>query len=206
MLDLNDLFLEFDKEISLKKIYKQKITRGRDGSVFWRTFLIPVYKVNEIYKSEVARRTLNMVSYEKIISNFTKILDETEAPLFAPPTEEQLEKLRQLVGNKVPKFIDFYEKYEPQHGFPTLDCYLNLLDIDDILTENQDGEPGEHLAKYGVFVFATTVGGDLVCIDANNCKDGDPAVLVASHTFCSYNYDLGCFELYDVPDSFSDEY
>ncbi len=61
-----------------------------------------------------------MVSYEKIISNFTKILDETESSLFAHPTEEQLEKLRQLVGNKVPKFIDFYEKYEPQHGFPTL--------------------------------------------------------------------------------------
>ena len=147
-----------------------------------------------------------MVSYEKIISNFTKILDETESLLFAPPTEEQLEKLRQLVGNKVPKFIYFYEKYEPQHGFPTLDCYLNLLDIDDILTENQDGEPGEHLAKYGVFVFATTVGGDLVCIDTNNCKDGDPAVLVASHTFCSFNYDLGCVELYDVPDAVSDAY
>ena len=147
-----------------------------------------------------------MVSYEKIISNFTKILDETGSSLFAPPTEEQLEKLRQLVGNKVPKFIDFYEKYEPQHGFPTLDCYLNLLDIDDILTENQDGEPGEHLAKYGVFVFATTVGGDLVCIDTNNCKDGDPAVLVASHTFCSFNYDLGCVELYDVPDAVSDAY
>ncbi len=31
MPNLNDLFLEFDKKISLKKVYKQKITRGRDA-------------------------------------------------------------------------------------------------------------------------------------------------------------------------------
>lgn len=147
-----------------------------------------------------------MVSYEKIISNFKKLLEETESPLFGSSSKEQLGELQQLVGNKVSRFIEFYEKYQPQHDFPTLDCYLTLLDIDGILVENQNGEPGEHLAKYGVFVFATTAGGDVVCIDTNNCKDGDPAVLIASHNFCFYNEELGCVELADVPDAVSDAF
>lgn len=149
---------------------------------------------------------LEMESYEKIVANFKKLFGETKEPMFAPATEEEMKKLRQLVGDDVPKFLEFYEKYQPQYGLPTMDCYLNLCDIDSILTENLDGEPGEHLAKYGVFAFATTVGGDLVCIDTNNCKEGDPAVLIASHTFCFYNDDMRRVELYDVPESVSDEY
>lgn len=147
-----------------------------------------------------------MVSYENIVANFQKLFGETESPLFVPAAKEEFEKLQRLVGDKASKFLEFYERYQPQHGFPPLDCYLNLLDIDSILREHQDLAPGIYLAEYGVFVFATTVGGDVVCIDTNNCKDGDPAVLIASHTFCAYNEDLGCVELYDVPDTVGDAY
>ena len=53
-----------------------------------------------------------------------------------------------------------------------------MLDIESILDENTNFAPGSYLSQFGVFVFATTVRGNGICIDTNDCKNGDPAVLI----------------------------
>lgn len=149
-----------------------------------------------------------MVSYEKIIGNF-EILFKQEAheePLFIPATTQQLEDLKKLVGDSATVFMDFYKEYQPCYGVPALDCYVNMLDIDSIIVENTNGEPGEYLAQFGVIVFATTVGGNVICIDTNDCKNGDPAVLIASCDFCFYDEEKQHIEIAYVPDDVMDEY
>ena len=149
-----------------------------------------------------------MKSYEKIIGNFeTMFGQEVDGePLFKQTTTQQLEKLKGLVGNSVTAFVDFYKECQPCHGFPTLDCYVNLLDIESILDENTNLAPRNDLSQFGVFVFATTVGGNGICIDTNDCKDGDPAVLIASCGFCFYNEEKQYIEIADAPDDVMDEY
>lgn len=149
-----------------------------------------------------------MISYDKIIGNFKTMFEqeEKERSLFVPSTIQQLESLKGLIGDSAKVFIDFYKEYQPCHGFPTLDCYVSLLDIDSIIVENTNGAPGEYLAQFGVFVFATTVGGNVICIDTNNCKNGDPAVLIASCNFCFYNEEKQYIEISDAPDYVMDEY
>ena len=149
-----------------------------------------------------------MKSYEKIIGNFEAMLGQevNGEPLFRPATTQQLEKLKQLVGYSATVFMDFYKEYQPCNKFPALDCYVNLLDIESILDENINLAPGIDLSPFGVFVFATTTGGNVICIDTNDCKNGDPAVLIASCDFCFYNEEKQYIEIADAPDDVMDEY
>lgn len=119
--------------------------------------------------------------------------------LFCYASDEQIRKLCKLFGNNAGKIIDFYKKYQP-NNIPMLDSYVQLLGIDRILLENTAAEPGKYLAENGVYVFALTVGGNLLCIDTNDCKDGDASILIADCNFCSYNEKYNCVEIGMVPD------
>ena len=88
---------------------------------------------------------------------------------------------------------------------PMLDSYVSLLGIDRIILENTRGEPWKFLAEYGVFVFAITVGGNVLCVDTNDYKDGDASVLIADANFCSYNDHYGCAEIGIIPKSVAGE-
>ena len=127
------------------------------------------------------------------IENFEKMFSD-KSDVFCAATPDQITKLKKLFGDNVNKIIDFYSGHQPNH-LPMLDCYLSLLGIDHILMENISGEPGKYLAGYGVYVFAVTVGGNVLCIDTNNCTDGDAAVLIADANFCSYNECHDCIEI-----------
>ena len=138
---------------------------------------------------------------EKVVKNLKKILSEEN--LFVPATDEQIRKLEELVGKKVEKFIDFYQNYQP-YKMPMLDCYVQLLDIDNIIMENTYGEPGKYLAQYGVYVFALTAGGNVLCIDTNDIHHGDASVLIAEADFCFYNESLQCIEISNAPEKVFD--
>jgi len=146
---------------------------------------------------------------ERVVNNIKKMFKNKDIGsvenLFGKATEEQLEQLRDLVGVDVYKVIEFYANYQPI-DVPMLPCYLSLLDIDSIVEENTYGEPGKYLAKYGVFVFGVTVGGNVVCIDTNNINNGDPVVLIADSGFCYYDEDEEDVVVALIPDEVVDQF
>lgn len=113
----------------------------------------------------------------------------------------QMEKLRSLFGYKeLPDVYRFFRDYQPNE-LPMLDSYVRLLDIDDVIMENTSGEPGRFMAEYGVYTFAVTVGGNVICIDTNDLTGGEPAVLIAGQGFCSVNDYYGCVEIARAPEA-----
>ena len=132
----------------------------------------------------------------EFVKNFYDMFGRDD--LFCPASEGQTEQLSRLFGTNVEKVTEFYREHQPDN-MPMLDSYVSLLGIDRILLENTSGEPGKYLAKFGVFVFAVTVGGNVLCIEANDCKDGDASVLIADANFCSYNDHYGCAEIGIIP-------
>ena len=127
---------------------------------------------------------------KSIINNFVNLMQEDgfeEAEIVFEKSEQtKIEKLNALVGDNVNKVLEFYREYEPIE-LPMLPCYLRLINIDAIIDENTCGEPGMHLAKYGVFTIGVTVGGNVVCIDTNNANNGDPGVVLFDSNFCYYD-------------------
>lgn len=139
---------------------------------------------------------------KEVIEKFNNMYENED--LFCPASDEQISKLSNLFGNNVKKIIDFYRKYQP-NNIPMLDSYVQLLGIDKILLENTTAEPGKYLAENGVYVFALTVGGNLLCIDANDCKEDDASILIADCNFCSYNENYKCVEIGIVPDELMED-
>ena len=134
---------------------------------------------------------------KQIVENFKRIFEEEE--LFIQATSAQISKLENLLGKNVGKIIDFYREYQP-YNMPMTESYVQLLDIDNIISENTEAEPGVYLADFGVFCFALTVGGNVLCIDTNDAKNGDASVLIADANFCSYNEFYNCVEIGIAPE------
>lgn len=141
---------------------------------------------------------------KNIINNIIKLIREDgfeEAEiLFAKSEETKMEKLSELIGDNVSRVLEFYREYEPIE-VPMLPCYLRLLNIDSIIDENTCGEPGMHLAKYGVFTIGVTVGGNVVCIDTNNVNEGDTCVVLFDSNFCYYDAEKDIVRIGYIPTS-----
>lgn len=141
---------------------------------------------------------------EEIISNLKKVFiedgaDESEI-IFKSSTESEMKQLRDLVGDKVERVLEFYKDYQPTCT-PMFPCYFTLLGIDSMIDENTCGEPGMHLAKYGVVTIGVTVGGNVVCIDTNNVNNGDPKVLLFDSNFCYYDDEKDIVRIGYIPSS-----
>ena len=139
-----------------------------------------------------------------IINNIINIISEDgfqrDEILFEKTSTDKIDKLIALIGNNVSKVIEFYREYEPVQ-VPMLPCYLNLLDIDGIIEENTCGEPGMHLAKYGVYTIGVTVGGNVVCIDTNDVNNGDATVVMFDLNFCYYDDEKEMVRIGYIPSS-----
>ena len=149
------------------------------------------------------------MDYAKIIDRFKKVfegngaVEENDYPYFAPADKEQLTYLIDLYGTfnywtqvyldneletlkeyKVPQVVvDFYAQYEPK-DIPMTNAGIYLLDLEAIKDENSSDAGGGVLLKYGLITIATTIGGDLVCIDLNDMKNNDPKVVIIEHWSC----------------------
>ena len=131
------------------------------------------------------------MSLQKEVENNLISLFESKdisKPFFIPTTEEQLDSLRELVGDECYQFIDFYKSYQPNNIF-SLNSKTTMIGIDNIISENTELAPGVVLSEFGIFVFAVTVGGNAVCIDTNEKTDGDPAVLLINHSLIYFDPD-----------------
>ena len=136
-----------------------------------------------------------MKSYEEIIKNFKMTFFEEGSTLFTKAKGEDIQELKELFGIKMEKVIDFYANYEPNE-IPMLNCNIQLHNIERILDENYRCEPGKYLAMYGVYVFATTIGGGCVCLDTNNIVNGEPSILAVDSSFAYFDNEHDCIGIY----------
>lgn len=138
-----------------------------------------------------------------IVSNMCNVFKEMgveqEEEFFSKATESEIKQFRELVGANVDKVVEFYKEYQPAYT-PEFPCYLKLIDIESIIEENSCAEPGMHLAKFGVITFAITAGGNAVCFDVNDSKDGDPTVLIVDSGFCFYDDEINEIVVATIPD------
>ncbi|SHJ82917.1 SMI1 / KNR4 family (SUKH-1) [Clostridium cavendishii DSM 21758] len=89
--------------------------------------------------------------------------------------KEELEELKDITVPK--KIIYFYKRFSPINGID-LGGDVFLLSLDDIKHENSELAPGALLIKYGVITFATTTGGNAICMDLNVLNDGEPRIII----------------------------
>ena len=127
---------------------------------------------------------------KEIENNFKQSLSvkNSSEPFFVPTSKEKFDALKSLIGDKSSKFIDFYKDRQPNQ-ISNYKSYSTLLNIDRIIEENTELVPGVFLSKIGIFVFAVTIGGNAVCIDTNDTKDGDPVVLIIDHSLLYFDAD-----------------
>lgn len=116
--------------------------------------------------------------------------------------DDELEGLKKFTVPEV--VLDFYRNFEPQY-LPILNGGVNLLGLEAIKEENASAIPSMYLLKFGLLTMATTIGGNVICIDLNGNSD-DPRVVVADYTFCSFNEELNVIECINVSDSIADNY
>lgn len=136
------------------------------------------------------------------LNDFT-LLYETYAKWSAFYKEKDLENLKSY---SLPEtIVAFYRDYEPQN-FPALSGGIRLLRLEQIKEENASATPSMFLIKYGLLTVATTIGGNVICLDLNEIKNDEPRVLIADQAFCSYNDDLDIVECVIVPDDIADNY
>ncbi len=64
---------------------------------------------------------------------------------------------------------------------------VNLLSLKAIKEENSSLSPGAYLIKFGLVTFATTVGGNCICMDLNKINNREPRIVYADHTWFSFD-------------------
>lgn len=141
-----------------------------------------------------------MTLQREIQDNIAKIQNNKELSkrLFMPTSKNQISKLESLLGKNVTKFLDFYREKQP-YQIPAMKSKTVLLDIEHIVKENTEFAPGLFLSQIGIYVFATTIGGNVVCIDTNDTDNGDPAVLLIDQSFLYIDSDGEEVEIANLP-------
>ncbi len=114
-------------------------------------------------------------------------------------------ELNDLKQYKVPEsIINFYRSFEPKE-LDYLGDGIRLLDLKGILEENSSLSPGAYLIKHGLLVFATTIGGSVVCMDLNSVNNGEPGIIYADYTWFSFNDSERKLEFTFIHEDISDD-
>lgn len=88
------------------------------------------------------------------------------------------DELRCIKDWTIPKhIIDFYKNYEPCQQ-PMTEAGIYVCSLKRIKEENACSI----LLKYKLLIIATSIGGNPVCLDFNQMKNDDPAVIIMDHT------------------------
>lgn len=135
--------------------------------------------------------------------NYIKELYNTYSKYSQLYKEEDLQNLKNITTPH--GILEFYENFEPKN-LPILAGGITLLDLESIKNENSSAAPGMYLIKYGVIVFATTVGGHAICMDLNDIHNDEPCILICDYTFCSFNDDLAGVEVVNLPEDIANNY
>ena len=146
-----------------------------------------------------------MKDIDNIIEQIKKKLDNNMhdhiSNLIKIPTKEELEvitnlyktyslsnsaydedELINLSNYTVPQIVnEFYMKFSTIDGIE-LGGDVMFLSLEGIRRENSELTPGALLIKYGLITIATTIGGNVICLDLNITNDEEPSVVIADRT------------------------
>lgn len=97
------------------------------------------------------------------------------------------DELSELKKYKVPiNILNFYREFEPKE-IPCLEGGVYLLGLDDIKEENTSRASGAYLIKFGLLTFATTIGGNALCMDLNAMRNGEPRIVYVDNSWIWFN-------------------
>ena len=96
--------------------------------------------------------------------------------------EDDLEDLKNY--SLSPEVISFYKKIHPTDGI-NLGADVGLCGSYTLKRENTECAPGAYLIKYGVFTFASTTGGNAICMDLHIKTNGEPRIIIVDHSVFS---------------------
>jgi len=152
-----------------------------------------------------------MLNYEKVIERFKNtfakngVIENDDEPFFGKASNDRIVymtelfetfsywssvylngELETLKNYAIPEsVIEFYRLYEPKN-VPMTNAGIYLCNLERFKDENSCEGGGGVLIKYGVLTIATTIGGELVCIDLNNMIDNEPRVVIFNNYECSF--------------------
>jgi hypothetical protein len=100
------------------------------------------------------------------------------------------DELADLHHYRIPEcIINFYREFEPGN-IPCLSDGVGLLNLEGIKMENSSFAPGAYLIRFGLITFATTTGGNAICMDLNELTEGEPRIVYADHTWFMFDEDV----------------
>ena len=112
-----------------------------------------------------------MTDFKNIIKRINEIKN---LDCFIKAMDSDIKYLETLKISK--DLIDFYREYDPKDIIEING--IRLLPISEIMEENNNYTPGYILRPKGYCVIATTIFGDIYCID---CKEREYSIYIASH-------------------------
>jgi hypothetical protein len=171
------------------------------------------------------------VDFESIVAKLENQLIERGLPesdaraVFGPASDEDLSVLTDLYGTfssgnpayseeemaelkekqVPPTVLAFYRQFAPQR-VPMLKGYVRLLRLAEVREESTELAPGSYLIRFGVLVFASTVGGHAICMDLNRIQGDEPRIILVDHSFCVHDPDTQVVECAGVSDEVYEEY
>ena len=123
-------------------------------------------------------------------NQFYRFLSSLEDISFRKPTDEELQKLKEISSGKLPGlFMEVYTTAMPEEDAEFEDFVF--YGIERMYEENTDYIPGANILPFGLFTFASTFIGDAVCMDLN---DPQFSVYLCSHEFLCDEEEICCYE------------
>ena len=123
-------------------------------------------------------------------NQFYRFLSSLEDISFRKPTDEELQKLKEISSGKLPElFMEVYTTAMPEEDAEFEDFVF--YGIERMYEENTDYIPGANILPFGLFTFASTFIGDAVCMDLN---DPQFPVYLCSHEFLCDEEEICCYE------------
>ncbi|MBR1737578.1 MAG: SMI1/KNR4 family protein [Firmicutes bacterium] len=128
---------------------------------------------------------------------FLEYLESLDDIPFIMPTENDIEKLKQLSSCKLPAmFLEAYSRAVPADDIEYADFVY--YGIDRIVDENTNYVPGANILPLGLFTFSSTLDGDSICFDINN---PNYPVYQCSHSLLSDENEISYYkdEMHNLP-------
>ncbi|MBQ2265625.1 MAG: SMI1/KNR4 family protein [Oscillospiraceae bacterium] len=123
-------------------------------------------------------------------NQFYRFLSSLEDISFRKPTDEELQKLKEISSGKLPElFMEVYRTAIPEEDVESGDFVF--YGIERMYEENTDYIPGANILPFGLFTFASTFTGDAVCMDLN---DPQFSVYLCSHELLCDEEEICCYE------------
>jgi hypothetical protein len=114
-------------------------------------------------------------------NRFDELISSINGIQFKETKPEELEKLKELYGGKIPDtLLDYLKKHVPADRTKLHARFACVFyGIEEMIEENTDAVPGCNLHPMGLYTFASLENGDSICFDSN-----DPSfpVYLCSHS------------------------